>query len=148
MLTAPDVPFDMLGNGSTRLFSWPAPETRTAWLVLDRDGDGFVHDGRELFGTSTPLSWGFDGETASDGFDALRWFDAVGAGGNGDGVIDSEDPVWDLLRVWLDVNHNGVSEPEELLTLAEAGIVEISLHVQEKRKVDEYGNLFGLRARV
>lgn len=61
-------------------------------LMLDRNGNGHLDDGSELFGDSTILPNGMKG---SNGFQALVYYDA-----NGDGRIDANDPIWSQLRVW------------------------------------------------
>jgi hypothetical protein len=83
-------------------------------LALDRNGDGVINDGSELFGDRTAKS---DGTLATSGFDALRELDS-----NGDGVIDGNDETFADLKVWTDVNGDGVFDSDELLTLEEAGI--------------------------
>jgi hypothetical protein len=77
--------FDLNANGRPEPTSWTALGTPMAFLRLDRNGNGRVDDGSELFGNYTPLS---DGRTAGNGFEALREFDD-----NGDGKIDARDTV-------------------------------------------------------
>jgi hypothetical protein len=94
------------------------PTDRTPWLALDRDGDGKITSGEELFGDSTPLG---DGRTAPDGFAALTALDA-----NHDAVIDRRDPMFAALVLWADRDANRTTDPGELSPAA-ATIVSISL---------------------
>ncbi|GHU35883.1 hypothetical protein AGMMS50256_31700 [Betaproteobacteria bacterium] len=100
--------------------------TGTAWvksddglLVLDRNSNGVIDSGRELFGNNTLLS---NGQTASDGYAALGELDS-----NDDGFIDALDTFFDQLSVWRDLDQDGVSDANELMTLIEAGITQIGL---------------------
>jgi hypothetical protein len=136
--------FDIAAMGRATKTSWTENTSSNAWLVLDRNCNGYIDDAKELFGSSTP-------QPASDtpnGFLALAVFDQPDHGGNGDGFIDSHDDIWTKLRLWVDKNHNGLSEPEELYTLEQLGIGKIDLLYQESRKTDENGNLFRYRARI
>jgi hypothetical protein len=147
-LTAPEVPFDFFGDGTQLLFSWTAAGSQTAFLVLDRDGNGTIDRGSELFGNATPLSWDLLGEGAPHGFAGLAWFDSLDQGGNGDGWLSAQDAVFHNLRLWFDFNHNGVSEPSELVGLADAGVEEIELTPRLSMRRDQYGNRFRWKGRV
>lgn len=114
--------------------------------MLDRNGNGAIDNGSELFGNFTPLGPGTVGPRAQNGFDALAWFDKPLNGGNGDGEITEADPIFERLRVWVDANHNGVSEPGELKTLRECGIISIGLNTRESRRQDEFGNVYKFRS--
>jgi hypothetical protein len=136
------VAFDLFGTGTPVRVSWTRAGRRHAWLAMDRNGNNTIDSGRELFGTSTPLSLGEMGPTVSNGFRALRWFDQPEQGGDADGFISDSDLVYHRLRLWVDENHNGFSEPAELTTLADEGITSIDTREKDALVRDEFGNVF------
>src|SRR5205085_8196199 len=138
---ASGVTFDFFGNGTPRRVSWTAPGSDDAWLVLDWNKNGKIDNGEEMFSYVTPRPQ-TQTPVSPIGFQALAMFDTRPFGGNGDGVIDQRDPVFRKLRLWQDVNHNGISEPSELHTLPEMGIDSFSLDYKESRHTDRYGNQF------
>jgi len=115
------VAFDLMGSGRAVQTGWVG---RGSLLALDLDGDGQVSSGRELFGEATLL---ISGVAAHDGFAALAQYDRSIRGGNLDGRIDIEDEVFMLLRLWTDSNLDGQSQPEELISLTDAGVSAIGL---------------------
>jgi hypothetical protein len=138
------VTFDIRGDGQPMRISWTAPGYHNAFLALDRDGSGTITSGKELFGnvTAQPQS------ATPNGFLALAEFDKPENGGNGDGVIDEHDAVFSKLVLWIDDNHDGISQPSELHGLSEFGIHSLSISYFESRKTDEFGNQFRYKARV
>lgn len=138
------VQFDISGTGRPIQIAWTNADTRNAFLVLDRDGDGRIDNGKEMFGNFTP-------QPASEhpnGFLALAEFDKPANGGNGDGIIDAKDSIFGSLRVWVDANHDGISQASELYKLADVGVFSISLNYREARRMDQFGNQFRYRARI
>jgi hypothetical protein len=127
--------------------AWPEKGVQNGWLVLDRNGNGIIDDFSELFGNETPQPKPKPGQK-KNGFAALAFYDELEQGGNGDGWVSKEDKIFSKLRVWVDANHDGISQPSELLTLDQAGVAAISLDYHLSKVTDTNGNVFRYRAKV
>ena len=141
LLTSIDngVYFDLDNNGFAEKTAWVGPED--GFLVLDRNGNGAIDNGGELFGDQVQLR---NGLKSSSGFEALSELDD-----NGDMNIDSNDSSFYDLKVWVDRNQNGISESNELISLIELGISSISLDYQEIGNVDDVtGTIVSLESEV
>jgi hypothetical protein len=118
-------------NGATSLVTdWPT--AKTPWLALDRDGSGSIEDGRELFGSMSPLA---GGGAAANGFVALRELDE-----SGDGQITADDPAFTRLLVWSDRDGDRRSAPGELASAASWELVSIELGYANLPRCDARGN--------
>lgn len=133
--------FDLTGEGPARHTGWTRPGT--ALLALDRNGNGRIDSGRELFGTETLLP---DGTRASNGYEALAQYDL-----GHKGFIDAGDPIFSRLLLWTDANGNGISDPGELQSVSDAGITRLSVVYEpvppEIRKRERSGNSLRYRSR-
>src|SRR5713101_100901 len=122
--------FDLDANGFAESTGWVGKDD--GLLVWDRNGDGQINNGRELFGNATLLA---DGSLAQNGFQALAELDS-----NGDGVIDANDAVFANIKIWKDINGDGFSSADELLSLADAGVQSISVGYNASSLVDANSN--------
>lgn len=136
----PRVLFDIAGNGYLPTIAW-TQRALDGFLTLDRDGDGAVTSGKELFGNVTPYSAAMTGPKTFSGFNALGFFDRSENGGNGNRIIDPGDSVFDRLMVWLDKDQDGISRPDELYGLRTLGVEYIQLYGLAINKVDNHGNI-------
>ena len=159
-----------MASGKPPQLAWSAAGSEVGLLALDRNGNGKIDNGSELFtgispqGVAAPLRSGSAAPVLSQstmgtaalgrgahqggpksaarktGLAALAFYDQPANGGNGDGKIDALDAVYSRLLVWVDKNHDGISQPDELFTLAQLGITSISLNPERAGWKDAFGN--------
>lgn len=127
--------FEIMGASECAATDWPV----LPWLALDRDGDGTITDGRELFGSGTVMATGL---RAADGFQALAELDA-----DRDGKLTPADPAFADLVLWTDRDGDRRGELAELLPVREASLVAIELAYASRVECDERGNCGRERAR-
>lgn len=116
------VQFDLLGDGKRVRSGWVSGER--GFLAIDLNRDGKINDGSELFGEGTRLL--NQPGLAENGYEALRQYDRRGRG-----YIDSKNSVYQQLLVWFDHNQDGVSQPQEIKTLAQLGVTRIDTSYHE-----------------
>lgn len=135
--------FDLDADGIPDQIAWTRASDPIAFLVLDRNHNGIIDDGRELFGNHSVVP---SGQPVATGFEALAHYDRVENGGNSDGVVDARDAIWAALQLWIDWNHNGYSEAGELYGPEDWQLKSVSLAFQTINRRDAYGNVFRLKA--
>lgn len=126
--TAGAAAFDISGQGSCLSTDWPTQP----WLALDRDGDGIIGSGRELFGSGTIMTTGV---RAGHGFEALGEFDV-----DHDGKITAVDPIFHELVLWSDHDSDRRGALGELVPVAQAELIAIDLGFGRRYDCDERGN--------
>ena len=139
--------FDLNSDGTAEKMSWTSQGADDAWLTLDRNGNGSIDNGQELFGSFTSQPLPPPGKSRN-GFNALAEFDKPVNGGNSDGQISNQDSVFSKLKLWQDLNHNGISEAGELRSLEQHGLKTLALDYKESNRTDQHGNWFRYRAKI
>jgi hypothetical protein len=120
------VHFDLDNNGFAETTSWIAPTD--GLLVFDKNANGKIEGGAELFGSETKL---LNGQFAQNGFEALAEYDL-----NADGKINNVDAIFSQLRIWQDANSNGITDAGELLTLQAANIASLNARYTSSNTID------------
>jgi hypothetical protein len=134
--------FDLANENCVRKTAWLRPDVEAYFLWLD-DGSGFIDNGQLFFSEAyvpvnrAPVS------RPLNGFAALAEWDD-----DHNGLIDSNDRVWEMLRLWQDSDHNGRSSPGEVGPLRGTGIFSISLNYRRVDTSDAHGNSFVLASDV
>jgi hypothetical protein len=134
---AAGVSFDIDADGSAEEIAWTEPNGDVGFLAIDRNGNGRIDSGAELFGDSTTLT---NGVRALNGFEALADLDS-----NHDARIDKKDSSWPYLLLWFDTNHDGSSAATELVPIGKSGVTAISTDCTSAGKKDAFGNEFRLK---
>jgi hypothetical protein len=127
-LTPQQTRFDLDSNGEAEAI--PTLGAGSAYLALDLDDNGAIDRGNELFGPTT-----------NNGYAELAKWDS-----DGNGFIDSADPVFDRLRLF---RPGAPSASGELQTLAErdVGAIFLGAAASEARLTDTRNQSLGqLRA--
>ena len=131
--------FDINSDGIRDHLQWVRRGGDEGFLAMDRRGNGLVDNGAELFGVGTPLE--LEGRNAPNGFVGLAQYDQRRLGGNDDGLITDADAIWPQLRIWVDLDADGVATYPEMRTLKSYGITALETIPKRRRYVDDAGNL-------
>jgi hypothetical protein len=123
--------FDHDGNGFAETTGWVGKDD--GLLVWDRNGNGQIDDGSELFGNNTKLA---NGQNAANGFAALAELDS-----NHDGKIDANDAAFNQLRIWKDADSDAALDAGELLGLGSANVGSLNTAYTNQNQYDAQGNL-------
>ncbi len=110
--TAKTAAFNVDDSGYLKNTAWL--NNSDGFLFLDRNLNGQIDGGRELFSNATVA-------LSERGLNGMRWIDS-----NYDGSLSALDPVWNELKVWQDANGNGTSDAGETKTLAQLGITSLN----------------------
>ncbi len=127
------VVFDVFATGTALWTGWVGPND--AFLAIDRNKNGVIDDGGELFGSGTHLH---NGTRAANGFIALKESDS-----NNDNTINAQDDNFDNLLLWFDKNQDGISQHDEIKSITEYGFLQLHLQARETEIIDQ-GNVIGL----
>lgn len=130
--------FDTDGDGDKERTTWTAAGASIAFLARDLNGNGRIDDARELLGDQTVRR---DGTTAANGFEALKELDD-----DGDGAVRRTDTAWSSLLLWEDLNHDGISDPIELVPISRSDILVLGTEYDYTRRLDPNGNALRYRS--
>ncbi|HEX2061298.1 MAG TPA: hypothetical protein VHK90_11200 [Thermoanaerobaculia bacterium] len=137
---AEGVLFDIDADGDLDRVAWPAAHGDVAFVALDRNGNGRIDDGSELFGDHARLA---NGDRARNGFEVLAELDA-----NADSVVDGKDPAWSELVLWFDRNHDGISLRAELWPIADSEVTGLETGYRWIGRRDRHANMFRYASRI
>lgn len=140
--------FDLDADGQLERVAWTRAGSDDAWLAFDRNGNGTIDDGSELFGNYTPVYPGMT-VTTQNGFEALKFYEGPDYGpSTADGIIDAKDAIFSRLLLWRDLNHDGISQPDELQRVADSNLRSVSTDYKLSQRHDRHGNAFRQRAKA
>src|SRR3954470_21154364 len=125
------VPSDIDGDGTREMVAWPDGRSDVALLARDTNGDGAITSGRELIGSAT------DPDARNGCTALLELFRRTGA--EPAGAIHAGHALYDQLLLWVDRNHDGRSQPDELLK-ARDRFTAIGLGFFPRDWADAHGN--------
>jgi chromosome segregation ATPase len=128
-----NVRFDLDGDGRAERTGWMKGYRDVGLLALDLDGNGSIDSGKELFGEATIVNK--TGKKAKDGYAALAQYDS-----NQNGFIDSKDEIYGKLLVWFDRNHDGKTNSDELVSLAQSEVTRIALKHTRLKDAERFEN--------
>ncbi len=128
--------FDIAASGKRVNSGWIGGFS--AFLVLDRNRNGRIDNGSELFGDATAIGRSTASKAARHphGFAALAEFDD-----NQDMFIDQQDEVYTNLRLWFDEDSDGESQPWELHGLKDFEVKKIALRFKPVDKQPKEANM-------
>lgn len=129
--------YDFFGDNVLRPAQWVAKDGNDAFLALDKNQNGKIDNGAELFGRGWLVN---SSQRAQHGFEELAQYDQIALGGNQDGLISDKDNIWSALVLWLDINADGVSTPNEIQSLSSNDINELPINPKENARRDSAGN--------
>lgn len=140
--TEDGVLFDLYSTGRPTKTAWTMADGDDAFLVVDYNRNGRIDNGAELVG-ATP--------NGPPGLHELAINDRLLSEGkdqpeNANGVIDVQDSIYKTLLLWTDVNHNGISETDELQSIAYAGITELRASYTAPKRPDGKGNTIYMKS--
>jgi hypothetical protein len=143
------VQFDLNADGVMEQVAWTRPDSDDAFLAMDRNGNGRIDSGAELFGNYTPVIPTDPTATTANGFEALKFLETAPFGlSERNEIIDANDTAYERLVLWRDINHNGLSEPDELQAVSESGLAAIYTEYKNSKRMDRHGNEFRQRSKV
>ncbi|NCS11973.1 MAG: hypothetical protein GPJ08_12845, partial [Microcystis aeruginosa G13-09] len=122
--------FDIDADGYSENVSW----TNDGLLTVDLNHDGKINNITEIF------SEYFKDGSANSGLEALKTYDT-----NNNGIISSTDTQFNQILVWQDLNQDGISQPNELKTLAQHNITSINLNAIASESIQD-GNIIKKRS--
>ncbi|MGE4314205.1 MAG: calcium-binding protein, partial [Pseudobdellovibrionaceae bacterium] len=129
--------FDYNNDGFATSSGWVSADD--GMFAIDLDGSGKIDSVSELFGSVHSLSYLTESFVKTlgteNGFANLAAYDT-----NDNGVVDNQDAQWGDIRIWQDVNQDGVSQAAELMTLDQVGIATVDVRSYELAR-DSYNLL-------